>query len=185
MTSQLVDIQSVVPTILVELKYATKNNFTGQVVYDFERCFVLKEVALKLCNVQAELEKMELGLKIWDGFRPMAAQRKFWEICPDPKYVADPREGGRHTRGTSVDLTLVTKDGHELLMPSPFDEFSERSHQNYQKAGKEATQNRTLLKNFMEKHGFVSLASEWWHFDLMGWQNYPVIESSALDFLYR
>ena len=118
---------------------------------------------------------MGLRLKIWDGYRPVAAQWKFWKLVPDEGYVSDPRKGGRHTRGTAVDLTLITKEGHELLMPSVFDDFSEKAHRNFMDAPKEAIQNRELLQKVMEKHGFVGLPTEWWHFDMIGWKNYPPI----------
>lgn len=175
-TAELVDLQSFIPQIQVDLKYATKDNFTGQIVYNFNCCLLIKEAALKLRDVQTELESIGLGLKVWDGFRPVAAQWKFWELVPDERYVSDPRKGGRHTRGTAVDLTLITKDGQELLMPSDFDDFSEKAHQDYMGASDEAIKNRQFLRDIMERHGFIGLATEWWHFDLIGWKNYPPID---------
>ncbi|MBA3603843.1 MAG: D-alanyl-D-alanine dipeptidase [Parachlamydiaceae bacterium] len=174
--SELVDIQLFIPKIQVDLKYATTDNFTGKIVYNFNCCLLLKEVALGLCDVQAELETVGLGLKIWDGFRPAAAQRKLWELVPDERYVSDPQKGGRHTRGTAVDLTLITKNGQELLMPSDFDDFSEKAHQDYMEASFEAIRNREFLREVMERHGFTNLPTEWWHFDLIGWENYPPID---------
>ncbi len=173
MPSELVDIQSFIPQVQVDLRYATPDNFTGQIIYNFTRCLLCKEAADLLSCVHGELEGLGLNLKIWDGFRPKEAQWKFWEFFPDERYVSDPRKGGRHTRGTSVDLTLITKEGIELLMPSDFDDFSERAHRDYMDAPLEAVQNRELLQKVMEKHGFVGLPTEWWHFDLIGWENYP------------
>ena len=177
MNSELIDVQSFIPQIQIDLKYATSDNFTGRAVYDFNRCLLVKEAVLRLRDVQAELETLGLGLKIWDGFRPMAAQWKFWEFVPDERYVSDPRKGGRHTRGTAVDLTLI-KDGQELPMPSAFDDFSERAHRNYSSTPPETIANRNLLQLLMEKHGFLGIATEWWHFDLAGWENYPPIETT-------
>lgn len=176
MPSELIDIQTFIPSLQVDLKYATSDNFTGEIVYDFNCCLLVKEAALRLREVQAELESIGLGLKVWDGFRPMAAQWKFWELVPDERYVSDPRKGGRHTRGTAVDLTLVTSDGEELLMPSGFDDFSEKAHQDYMGATEEAIRNRGFLRKIMEKHGFSGLGTEWWHFDLVGWQKYPPLD---------
>lgn len=173
--SELVDIQSFIPNIQIDLKYATTDNFTGQIVYQFNSCLLVKEAALQLREVQAELEQIGLGLKVWDGFRPVAAQWAFWELVPDERYVSDPRKGGRHTRGTAVDLTLITKEGQELLMPSDFDDFSEKAHQDYMGVSDEAIRNREFLREIMERHGFIGLSTEWWHFDLIGWQNYPPI----------
>ncbi len=177
MTSELVDLKSFIPGIRIDLKYATANNFTGQVVYNFNHCLLHKEAALKLREAHAEVASLGLGLKVWDGFRPAEAQWKFWEIMPDERYVSDPRKGGRHTRGTAVDLTLTTKEGQELLMPSDFDDFSEKAHQDYRGASNEAIKNRELLRKIMERHNFIGVPTEWWHFDLMGWQNYPPIDA--------
>jgi D-alanyl-D-alanine dipeptidase len=170
--SELVDLQEFIPQIQIDLKYATTDNFTGQIIYNFQCCLLRKEAAIQLREAQAELESMGLGLKIWDGFRPTAAQWKFWELVPDERYVSDPRKGGRHTRGTAVDLTLITNEGQELPMPSGFDDFSEKAHHNYMGASEEAIKNRELLRQVMERHDFSGLATEWWHFDLNGWQNY-------------
>ena len=175
-SSDLVNIQSVIPSIQVDLKYATADNFTKEIVYGFHDCYLLKEAALKLAEVQAELEIKELGLKIWDGFRPVAAQWKFWELVPDERYVSDPRKGGRHTRGTAVDVTLVTKEGQELLMPSAFDDFTEKAHRDYQDAPQEALRNRALLQEVMQRHGFIGVPTECWHFDLAGWEEWPSID---------
>jgi D-alanyl-D-alanine dipeptidase len=175
MPAELIDIQSIISNVQIDLKYATADNFTGQVIYNFQHCLLLKEAALKLRDVQDTLEMMGLGLKIWDGFRPVAAQWKFWELVPDERYVSDPRKGGRHTRGTAVDVTLVNKEGQELLMPSAFDDFSEKAHRNYMGATQEAIENRELLQKVMEEHGFVGLPTEWWHFDLIGWESHDPI----------
>ncbi len=176
MNAELVDIQDVIPHVQVDLKYATSQNFTGKVVYNFNRCYLIKEAALKLKAVQMDLNAMGLAIHIWDGYRPTAVQWKFWELVPDERYVADPRKGGRHTRGTAVDLTLVTKDGQLLEMPTDFDDFSEKASRNYKGATEQAQKNSQLLQDIMEKHGFIGLPSEWWHYDLVGWENYPVVE---------
>lgn len=179
--AEIVDIQSVAPNIKIDLKYATKDNFTHQIIYNFNRCFLLREVALRLKDIQNELETIGLGLKIWDGLRPVAAQWAFWELVPDERYVSDPRKGGRHTRGTAVDLTLVDMHGQELPMPSEFDDFSEKSHRDYMGCSEEQIRNRSLLQKMMEKHGFTGLPTEWWHFDLAEWENYPLIEKISSD----
>ena len=173
---ELVDVRSFAPTIEVDLKYATPDNFTGEVVYDFQNCLVCKEVAEKLGEVQSELREKGFGLKVWDGFRPMKAQWKFWELVPDERYVSNPLKGGRHTRGTAVDVTLVSFDGKELLMPSTFDDFSEKAHRDYEGASEEALANKILLQETMEKHGFVGMETEWWQFDLVSWESFLPIE---------
>lgn len=176
-TEELVDIQVFIPRIYVELKYATSDNFTGQVVYNFNCCLLHQTAAVQLHGVQSELETIGMGLKVWDGFRPLAAQQKFWEFLPDERYVCDPRKGGRHSRGTAIDLTLITSNGQELSMPSAFDDFSEKAHRDYMGAPEQAINNREFLREMMEKYGFIGLPTEWWHFDLDGWSHYPPIDS--------
>ena len=171
----LVDIQQINPSIVVELRYATENNFTGAVVYDFQTCSLVPEAAMALSAVQDDLQKLHLRLKVWDAYRPLSAQWKFWELVPDERYVSNPRKGGRHTRGTAVDVTLIDEEGSELPMPSLFDDFSEKAHRNYAGGTAEETQNRELLQKYMEKHGFIGIASEWWHFDYKDWKSFPVI----------
>lgn len=174
--NNLMDIEVAIPGICLDLKYATDDNFVGKAVYDFKTCLLNKDAALKLILVQEELKEIGLELKVWDGFRPMAAQEQFWKILPDPRYVSDPKEGGRHTRGTAVDLTIISIDTkEELAMPTEFDNFTEKAHRDYMGASKEELANRELLQNIMEKHGFVGLSTEWWHFDLVGWENHPPI----------
>ncbi len=173
---ELVDVKKYIPTIQIDLKYATDDNFTKKVIYKFNYCLLRKETVIRLKEVQDELEKMGLGLKIWDGYRPFYAQVKFWEFMPDEKYVSDPKKGGRHTRGTAVDLTLITKDNKELLMPSSFDDFSKKAHRDYQNASEEEIINRSILEHVMEKHGFIGYPTEWWHFDLAGWESFAPIK---------
>lgn len=172
----LVDIKSIIPEIKVDLIYATKDNFVGEIVYKFNKCLALEKTALALKKVQAELKEQGLELKIWDIYRPMAAQKRFWEILPDPRYIANPAEGGRHTRGTAVDLTIIDNKGNELLMPTPFDNFTEKAHSDCMDLPEEALKNRALLHTLMNKHGFDSLPTEWWHFDLKGWKEYPPLQ---------
>ena len=178
---KLTDIHSINKNIRVDLKYATKDNFTRQIVYDFSQCFLLKHVAIALGEVQKELEKSQLGLKIWDGYRPIAAQWKFWKLLPDERYVSDPRKGGLHTRGTAVDATLVDENGKELPMPTAFDDFSEKAHANYAGASFEQLRNRDLLRTVMEKHGFSVAETEWWHFNFANWEQHPPLEDPSSD----
>ncbi len=172
----LIDIQEINPRIEVDLKYATPDNFTKEILYDFKKCLLVKEAALKLSLVQEEFEAMGLGLKVWDGYRPMAVQWKFWNLIQDERYVSHPLKGGRHTRGTAVDLTIINKEGVELEMPTSFDDFRELAHRKYMDLPGVAIQNRTLLESIMKKHGFIGIETEWWHFDLEGWESYPPLE---------
>lgn len=173
----LVDVMHSNPTFMLDIRYATSNNFTGQTIYTSARCFLRRSVAERLDAVQRELASLGLGLKIWDGYRPLSAQWKLWNIVPDERYVSDPRKGGRHTRGTAVDCTLVDlKTGTELSMPTEFDDFTEKAHCDYMQCSEEQIKNRTLLKSVMEKHGFTGLATEWWHFDAEEWKQFEPLD---------
>jgi len=178
----LVDIQKINPHILVEMRYATPNNFTGRTLYNRAKCYLRRSVASKLDAVQKKLEKVGLGLKVYDGYRPLSVQKVFWEFMPDDRYVAPPEIGSRHNRGAAVDLTLVDKEGRELIMPTPFDDFSVKAHRNFNELPKVVIYNRCLLENIMADHGFIPCPSEWWHFDAADWENYP-LEDIALEAL--
>lgn len=170
---ELVPLQSISPQILQEMRYASANNFTKQVVYSFNACWLRPIVAERLARVQQELAGQQLGLKVWDCYRPMAAQQRFWDLVPDPRYVSPPGKGGLHTRGTAVDLTLVDADGKDLPMPTEFDDFSVKAHRQASGTPSMAKLNSQILQRAMEKHGFVGLDTEWWHFDLQNWKDYP------------
>lgn len=171
----LIDIQSVAPSIRVDLRYATPDNFFKKAVYGSNRCYVLRPVTERLSKVQQELESLGLGLKIWDGYRPLSVQKKFWAIVPDERYVASPVKGSRHNRGAAVDVTLVDREGREVEMPTKFDDFSEAAAADAP-CSERAAENRKLLRTTMEKHGFRVLPTEWWHFDAVGWEKYPVLD---------
>ena len=173
----LVPLETVQPPCLPEVRYATRHNFTGRVLYPLPRVFLHRDAARALTRVQRDLQKRGLGLKVWDAYRPLSVQRKMWNLIRDERYVSNPAKNkGRHTRGTAVDVTLVDKLGRELPMPSDFDDFSERAHRDYQGGSAEQRRNRQLLEDVMKKHGFVGYPTEWWHFDLKNWKDYPPLD---------
>ena len=176
-TGDLVDLERAIPHLRLDIRYATTNNFTGQQLYPEARCFLRRAPAKKLRAVQAELARSGLGLKIFDGYRPLSVQRKMWAVFPHPGYVADPRKGSRHNRGAAVDVTLIClADGQELLMPTPYDDFTERAHRNFMALPAEAIRNREQLEQVMRRHGFEGLPTEWWHFDATDWKSYPLLD---------
>jgi zinc D-Ala-D-Ala dipeptidase len=174
--SRLVDIQKVIPGIVLDIRYATTNNFTGQQLYPVAKCCLRKEAAESLRMAQKELHKQGLALKIFDGYRPLSVQKKMWAIYPHEDYVANPVKGSRHNRGAAVDLTLIRLDGTELLMPTPYDDFTEKAHRNYMDLPAEAIQNRELLERVMKKHDFDGLDTEWWHFDFRDWKKCEILD---------
>lgn len=162
----LVKIRDHIPDALVDLRYATAENFTGQAIYDFTEPYLRYGTVKKLMAVQEDLRALELNMKIWDGFRPFSAQIKMWEVFPDDTYVADPTIGAsNHNRGCAIDLTLVDKEGNELEMPSAFDDFTVQANRDYSDCTEVAAQHAQLLEILMEKHGFKGYYGEWWHFN--------------------
>ena len=179
---RLVDVRTIYPPLLQEIRYATTYNFTGYVLYPFPAAYVHSDVAAALQKVQEELANEGLGLKIYDGYRPLSVQAKMWEILPDERYVSDPTKSkGRHTRGVAVDVTLVDRQGNELRMPTPFDDFTEKAHRNSNKWSDEERRNSLKLEAVMTKHGFLAFPYEWWHYDFRDWQNYPPLDLSFED----
>lgn len=160
-----VRILDYIPTATQELFYATDRNFTGQVIYDFSDAYLRYGTVKKLMAVSADLAELGLRIRIWDGFRPVAAQFTLWEICPNPTYVANPNVGfSSHSRGNTVDLTLTDENGNEITMPTGFDDFSAKADRDYSDCTPEEAANAQILELIMEKHGFKGYQGEWWHF---------------------
>lgn len=170
----LKDIDS---TIVSDVRYATTNNFTGKVLYPTANVYLRHVVAEKLSRVQrALINKYKLRLKVFDGYRPLSVQKKLWEIMPDDRYVANPKNGSRHNRGAAVDLTLIDSLGNELDMGTPYDDFTEKAHRDYKDLSPEAARNRKILEDAMIAEGFEPLNSEWWHYDYSGWRKYSILD---------
>lgn len=162
---------------LEEIRYATKYNFTGTKLYPFPIAFLRKEAAASLEKIQHYLAGKGLGLKVWDGYRPMSVQQKMWDLIRDERYVSNPAKNkGRHTRGTAVDVTLVDKRGGQLAMPTDYDDFSEKAHSDWAGASSLPKRNRDVLQEAMTRFGFEVYPYEWWHFDFRNWQDYPPLD---------
>lgn len=166
-TKRLISLQQFIPELVIDFKYATKNNFTGRVLYKKPASFLRLPAAVALKKINAELAQQGLGLKVFDAYRPYHITIKMWNLVHDERYVASPAKGSGHNRGAAVDVTLVNiSTNEELPMPTPFDDFTEKAHHNYMQLSKEILNNRALLKGTMEKYGFLSLSTEWWHYSL-------------------
>lgn len=181
---ELVRVRDYIPGIFQELSYATEDNFTGQVIYSFSDAYLRYGTVQKLSAVQQALSDTGLSLKIWDGFRPVSAQFRLWEICPDPTYVSDPTVGySSHSRGNTVDITLVDAEGQELEMPTGFDDFTSLADRDYSDCSQTAANNALYLQELMESAGFTGYWGEWWHFsDTVRYevaQSFSPMESTA------
>ncbi len=166
---KMLQLDKMIPGIILDLRYATKNNFMHRRMYpaNTDYTFLRKPAADSLYKVQQELNALGLGLKIFDAYRPYSVTEKFWELIHDERYVANPSKASNHNRGIAVDLTIVNLKTHvELNMGTGFDNFTDSAHQSFIGFSKDILQNREYLKSLMEKYGFTQLETEWWHFTL-------------------
>lgn len=174
----LVELITLDPTIKLDIRYASTNNFLSTPMYSEARAFLQRPAAEALVRASHDLSKKGLGLLIHDGYRPWYVTKMFWEATPPDKhqFVADPATGSRHNRGCAVDLTLYDlKTGRELPMPSLYDEMSERAYPSYKGGMEDERRNREILRTAMEKQGFTVYEFEWWHFDYKDWKHYPIM----------
>lgn len=141
------------------------------------RAYVRKPVAESLKKAQEQFESLGATIKIYDAYRPYKATVMFYETYHDTTYVASPYRGSRHNRGCAIDMTIVDlKTGKELEMPTEYDSFKKEAWPTTPVQDPTIRKNRNLIINIMERNGFKVYASEWWHFDFVGWQNYEVMD---------
>ena len=175
----LVEVVRLDSTIHLDIRYATVNNFMGRPMYSVPCAFLQHPAATALVRIHQALKKMGYGIVLFDGYRPWAVTKKFWDETPPEKrkFVASPVKGSKHNRGCAVDLSLYDlQTGREVEMPSPYDEFSDRAASNYPGGTAEQRRLRTLLRNAMVAEGFTIEPSEWWHFDYRDWTRYPILD---------
>lgn len=183
---QMIDLSQYIPDLVCDIRYATNDNFTGEIIYPVAAAYARKPVTEALKAVQVELAEIGLGLKIFDAYRPYAATLRFYEMYPDTLFVAAPWHGSRHNRGAAVDLTLIKlATGTELEMPTEYDNFTRRASPSCEDASHEAIKNRTFLIDIMQKNGFTVYFSEWWHYDFNGWEQFPLMDLSFEELKYQ
>ncbi len=166
--------------VVIDLAYASSNNFTGRPVYRQPFCFLHEDAAAHLKRAIALAAGMDFRFKIFDAFRPTEAQWALWNCRPDPEFLADPRRGSPHSRGVAVDLTLLDLDGGELDMGTAFDEFSPLSHHGAAGISAEAQSNRMMLLGIMTAAGWDYYRNEWWHYQLFDPKRYPLLSDAEL-----
>jgi zinc D-Ala-D-Ala dipeptidase len=172
------------PTIKLDIRYATTNNFLGTPVYTQPRAFLQRPAAEALLRAHRELKVHGYGLIIHDGYRPWYVTKIFWDATPDDKktFVADPAEGSKHNRGCAVDLSLYDlKTGKEVKMPSGYDEMTDSAYADYAGGTVDESARRDLLRQAMEKQDFNVIPEEWWHFDYKDWKRYPILNVKFED----
>ncbi len=165
--TSFVSLKSFSADFVYDMKYATTDNFLKQAVYDCPECYLRYKTVKSLIEANSEFMTKGYKIKLFDCYRPLSIQKKMWQIVSNPIYVADPSKGSIHNRGCAIDITLVSSNGQELDMGTPFDFFGEESSHNYQNLSEEIKRNRAYLKEVMLKHNFKSFDSEWWHYNLV------------------
>lgn len=179
----LADLKMLDPDIAVELRYATKNNFTGQQIYPGDsKALLRRETALKLIKANEIFKKDGYTIKIWDAYRPLSAQQILWDHSPGTGFVSNPKNGSKHNRGASVDMTLIDSNGNELEMPTGFDDFTEKAGRKYTGHTQTAKKNMDYMTGVMQQCGFKGISHEWWHYDDLDWANYPLLDVSFDEF---
>lgn len=175
--TQLIELVKLDSTILLDIRYATSNNFVGQPVYKEARAFLQKDAAYALKQINASLKPLGYGLLVFDGYRPWSVTKIFYDVTSkeNKKFVADPKEGSRHNRGCAIDVTLYDlKTKKEIPMPGTYDEMTERSYIDYNGGTEEQRKMRDLLISKMQEEGFAVYKYEWWHFDYKDWPKYRI-----------
>ena len=175
--SDLVELVKVDPSIKLDIRYATTNNFLGSVFYSQARAFLQRPAADAVARASAALHKIGYGLLVHDGYRPWYVTKAFWDATPDNKkwLVANPASGSKHNRGCAVDLTLYDlATGKVIEMPSTYDESTQRAYAFYPGGTDLQRWHRALLRRTMEAEGFIVNPTEWWHFDYRDWKEYAI-----------
>jgi D-alanyl-D-alanine dipeptidase len=174
----LVELTALDPTIKLDIRYASANNFLSTPVYSQARAFLQRPAAEALLRAHQKLRKMGFGLLIHDAYRPWYVTKLFWDATPEDKriFVADPSQGSRHNRGCAVDLSLYhLATGKPIEMVGVYDEMSERSYPGYPGGTSLQRWHREVLRHAMEDEGFDVYEVEWWHFDYKDWRAYPIL----------
>ena len=175
-TDPLIPIQALIPDAILDIRYATKDNLTGRVLYPFPAALLRRSTAEKLAKAADVLRAKGLRLVIYDAYRPLAVQKALWAAKPDPRWVARPDKGSSHNRGAAVDLALADKAGQPLPMPSRFDEFGPLAQHGAAGVPPEARRNAETLKAALAAAGFEPLAEEWWHYRDAAAKDWPLLD---------
>ena len=179
--ADLVELTRLDPTIHLDIRYATANNFAGRPVYAEARAFLQRPAAQALLRAHRALAGKGYGIVVFDAYRPWSVTKLFWEIVtPEDRargFVADPAKGSKHNRGCAVDLSLyVRSTGAQAEMPSPYDEFSDRASPRYAGGPPDLLARRDLLRKAMGEEGFEVDPGEWWHYNYRDWRAYRILD---------
>ena len=182
--ADLIELIKLDKTIKLDIRYARSDNFVGKPVYTEARAFMQRPAADAIVRAHRKLKEKNLGLVIFDGYRPWSVTKLFWEVVEKDhrKFVANPEKGSKHNRGCAVDLSIYDlKTGELLEMPSDFDNFTEKASPDYKGGTAKQRENRDLLRKLMEAEGFTVNSNEWWHFDYKDWEKYAIYDIGFAD----
>jgi zinc D-Ala-D-Ala dipeptidase len=181
--TDFIDISVVVADAVIDMRYATAENFVHRKMYPVNRCLLRRQVAMHLVHAADILRPQQRRLLLWDCYRPASVQREFWRVVPDTRYVAQPTfseagaplTGSKHSRGAAVDISLADSQGRQIVMPTAHDDFSAAAQRvNAQKS--KAARELRILDDAMQQAGFTGIATEWWHYDHTGANEYPLAD---------
>ena len=182
----LADLVEVHAEFKFDIRYARKDNFMKKIIYPSPRAFLLKHVADDLVKVHQMIRPHGFGLLIFDGYRPWKVTKLFWDESNehDRQFLANPETGSSHNRGCAVDLSMYSlKTGQPVAMPSDFDEMNEKAYADYSKGTTESRHLRDLLKTAMVGNGFTGIRHEWWHFNHLTHQQWPILDVTFEEIL--
>ena len=162
--------------VIIDMRYATNNNFTNKKIYENDSCYLIEEAFEHLVIASEIASLIGYKIKIFDAFRPKSAQKKLWNYFPNEEFIASPIKGSPHSRGIAVDITLLDEKLNEIDMGTGFDEFSKLSYHGSTQISKCAFQNRLTLLGIMTDAGWDFFRNEWWHYQLFNSKSYPLID---------
>jgi D-alanyl-D-alanine dipeptidase len=181
-TTRWLDIADLDPSIVIDMRYATADNFVEEKMYECGRCFLRPKAAREIVKIHQKLQTQGLGLKMFDCYRPKPIQQKLWDKVPDARYVTPPAKGSQHNRGLAVDLTIVDENGKQLNMGTKYDYFGKEGYHTYKDfEDKSILENRTLLLETMADFNFRHIRTEWWHYSYRGKVKHRSISSMLWD----
>jgi D-alanyl-D-alanine dipeptidase len=174
---ELVDVAELIPTIVLDIRYATPDNMLGEAVYPEARALLRRPVAEALAEVQQSLAARGLSLCVYDAYRPYSVTVRMYEQIQDENFAAPPWRGSRHNRGCSVDVGLVKlSNGQGVPMPTDFDDLTPAANSHYGDLPAHIMLNRSILLATMHYYGFINYRHEWWHFDHSRWAEFDLLD---------
>jgi D-alanyl-D-alanine dipeptidase len=179
-----VDVSTLIPDAVIDMRYATADNFTKTVLYPVARCLLRRSVADRLVRAAETLRAESRRLLLWDCYRPASLQKILWDLIKDPRYVAKPVfdasgvpvSGSRHSRGAAIDVGLVDAAGDPVPLPTAHDDFTRAAHRSRAKKSYGKAE-LARLDAALGAAGFIGMPTEWWHYDAEDALEFPLADT--------